>query len=914
MIFPQTVIGQKHKWSLLSKLGEGDAGEVYLVESLLEGRPAILKRPRRGAFAGESVRQAAQIKHEGQILSALHTLAFPAHTGNIRVPGLLDQSPAENGVGERFFIVIERAAGFDLGSLSLLIHSGSIDNFNIPDGEENAIFALTFAGFRKFPEAILVRSLWRLLNFLETIHTAEVTVDGIRRYGMIWNDIKPEHVYWEPGEARLTIIDWGNSYFLQKDRITRDRKHSYLDDYTQFFQAFGKFLEDTCPTLHAHLDWPKDVSPAFVLSEGILGFKDRLQDLDRKVAEETEAVRKAASELYGTSRPGVKHLSKSEDLHRRIISYGEVPDCSSAENFHARVALRLVSENNLETFREVCERAAKLRPSNNRKWLLLARAAGIALDSGAGEESNGRNSYARALTAGVTGDWPAFLWELLASIGNEQLPSWWGSLSQDTRQLALNLDKDALTPFVAISQLYYTYQALVLQMEDRQSAAHSEDERRAHEDLSKIFSDEVLRKWREMEPGPPNSGISYQAIENLLDGIESLVPGSREKVSLALSQPKAQAEFVRQAWDRKEFERARKALRMVLIWDPDFRRVIQADRAIMAAPEWLASVRRGAGPDEPFYDFLSTAELKGRILLNRVGRAKWLDTILDALRRLRKGASPADLMIEYPEVSVDLPWLNEYRSREILSLPCTRPLTLERDESRSELPRAVRGIVEGKLAPGEDLSLGEPLDTWLPEARGSSARVFAGVLACQKQKTASVAIKVIRPDQLEYALPLFREEAQILSLLRDVPGITPLIECGYLSIAAGLEFPSEDQHASAAHLRWSLLRYGNEEFPGRHGSAAGVRLAALPGAGEEKPGVQPVEILRCRLHPGLVPSAAGEPPAVDPDLRYPAPCPRPEHRLSRPQDPPLLLGSRNPWGRDDRLEHRKTAAAGSIRC
>jgi serine/threonine protein kinase len=75
----------------------------------------------------------------------------------------------------------------------------------------------------------------------------------------------------------------------------------------------------------------------------------------------------------------------------------------------------------------------------------------------------------------------------------------------------------------------------------------------------------------------------------------------------------------------------------------------------------------------------------------------------------------------------------------------------------------------------------------------------------------SFAIKVIRPDQVDYALPLFREEAQILSLLRDVPGITPLVECGFLKIEDGLEFPAEDKGSSASKLRGQLIRYGSEE-------------------------------------------------------------------------------------------------------
>jgi serine/threonine protein kinase len=119
--------------------------------------------------------------------------------------------------------------------------------------------------------------------------------------------------------------------------------------------------------------------------------------------------------------------------------------------------------------------------------------------------------------------------------------------------------------------------------------------------------------------------------------------------------------------------------------------------------------------------------------------------------------------------------------------------------------------VDGKLGKDMDMQLAESLDTWVPEARGSSARVFAGYLRNRAKKQALYAIKVMRPDRIEYALPLFREEAQILSMLRDVPGVTPLIECGFLRIEDGLKFPAEERHDSALHLRGHLIRYGVEE-------------------------------------------------------------------------------------------------------
>ncbi len=77
----------------------------------------------------------------------------------------------------------------------------------------------------------------------------------------------------------------------------------------------------------------------------------------------------------------------------------------------------------------------------------------------------------------------------------------------------------------------------------------------------------------------------------------------------------------------------------------------------------------------------------------------------------------------------------------------------------------------------------------MPEARGSSARVFAGNLRHLAKKSQSFAFKIMRPDQMDYALPLFIEEIQILTMLRDVPGITPMVECGFIKIEEGQALP-----------------------------------------------------------------------------------------------------------------------------
>ena len=121
------------------------------------------------------------------------------------------------------------------------------------------------------------------------------------------------------------------------------------------------------------------------------------------------------------------------------------------------------------------------------------------------------------------------------------------------------------------------------------------------------------------------------------------------------------------------------------------------------------------------------------------------------------------------------------------------------------------GVVEGKFGPNQSTTLAEPLDTWMPEAHGSSARVFAGNLRSLTKRPLSFAFKIMRPDQLEYALPLFNEEIQILTMLRDMPGITPLVECGFIKIEDGQALPSDESHASAEELRGQIIHYGVEQ-------------------------------------------------------------------------------------------------------
>jgi serine/threonine protein kinase len=816
MTYELIAAGQRHKWKLIEKLGEGDAGEVYLVESILEGKQAILKRPRRNAYSTDILRQAAQIKTEGGLLKALGTLSLPGGATRLKIPALLDHSPLEDGSGERLFIVIERASGFDIKSLRQVTRFGLLDTLGLPAAGESRFFLQTLAHARNLPDALLIRVLCGVLDLLETVHSGEVWSERGKQSGILWNDVKAEHLYWDPAGARLTVIDWGNGQFIESDGVTGDRQHSRKDDAHQFIQEMGDFLAESNPELYERLEWPRDLPLAIAYTEGIPMLKERLVPLRDALEDELRRLRSTEASLCGTTRPEVVQIEELERVQQQMALLGDLPDFAAALNFLARLALQLATEGRLEEFQSVCQRAAGLSPAAALKWELLCQIAEIQTAENTGGARQSGEQITNALAAGVAGEWPAALWHLVEHIGDAPLPDWWDEVSRQARQVYLELEGDALTPYIEVSRTFYTLQSTVMQMADKssrliESGNGSVSELEAGQDLLATLNEEVIKKWRQLQPDPPNSGIDYRDINGLEAGIESILPGTREKLDRVLAQPKAQAEIVLSIWERKEFDLARRALRTLLIWDPDRRRLLRADRALGSATQWLAVVYQGAGKDEPFYDYITSVELEGRRLRNQVGPAVWLDGILDAFKRLRKGTKYADLLMEHPEILNEIPWLSEYRSREILSLPRSRSLTPERDRSMLAPARTISGMVEARLGAGEEVSLAEPLDTWTPEARGSSARVFSGQLRSRDGREAAYAIKVMRPDRAEYALPLFREEAQILALLRDIPGITPLIECGYLRVEEGQSFPAEDRRAGAHHLSGQAVRFGVEE-------------------------------------------------------------------------------------------------------
>lgn len=794
-------------WSLLDKLGEGDAGEVFLVEGIVDLYPAILKRPRRSVFTNDVRRQADQIRSEGRTLAALEHLL--KELPGIHTPQLLDQSKSGTEFSERFFIVIERATGFDLAWLARIsrfgLENGVLDGLQ-PDEQ---LFITVLARETVIPERILLAVLSSLLAIFETIHTASPAGASSEIEGLIWNDVKPEHLFWDPHKGQVTVIDWGNSRMLEAGGASRDRRHTAADDLRQLLDQMGRFLMQFAPALFNRLGWPEQLPLPGDLESTVAALRERVLIALR---DENIALVQSRTKEEELIAPGIKTsetITQLELVQNQIILLGEIPDYQGALRLAGGAVSNLAAAADLDGIRQLCSWAAGLPGAPKEQWHLLSNLAGTT----AGHSSEARKRLAEAVRAAAANDWEGCLWALLTYLQAAPEPDWWNDLLVPLRHYAGGEQAVATRPLLTLRRTALTLQSAAQQLEDRlartgENEDGSEDELRLARMRSLIDQmREVAINWVQLDPLPPFSGISYTDLDLLIDDIDREMPRAGSELVRILEPAREHVSNALMAWNRREFATTGRTLRALLVWDPDRRRLLSAGQALLTAPEWLQRVKSGPGQGTRLQNYTGDLEFEGRELRNRIGPASWLDGILEALKAIRLGSWPGDLFLAQPGLLGELPWLQVYGRAENLRKaiqPHIKPAPLP----------VLSGRRETRFGPEGEIKILEPLDAWMPEARGSSARVYLSTYRTSGGDVCEGALKVMRIDKPDYGLPLFREEVLVLQAMQDVPGVNPLLESGFLWL--GKDPLPLDHNLEAIHaLQGDALRLGpdsSDEF------------------------------------------------------------------------------------------------------
>ncbi len=794
------VSGQKSGWSLVKKLGEGDAGEVYLVESLLENRTAILKRPARSVFTGEVRRQAEQIRTEGRILQALGEILPRLPGGKVSAPALLDQSKAGSEFGDRYFIVIDRARGFDLAYLARTSRMGLEDANGIQLTPVERAYLAEIAHQKQLPERILFAALSAVLATFDAIHQAAVDTGSGNAAGILWNDVKPDHLFWDPHTASITIIDWGNGRFLDEGGVSRDMRHTAAGDQRQFLDEMGRFLAQTAPDLLNKLEWPEvghiyeDVNPL------VKQLRERVDSALAQANRLLQETRAKEAELLSPELERGLDLTGLEHIHQEIVSLGEIPDYAGALRLVSQSAANLAAAGDMGSVRALTAWAAGLPGAPAQSLQLLEQLAHITAQA----QDESYHALILAVQSAAANDWLETLWHMLQSLERAPEPEWWNDLLPLVRKQAASEKIANIRPLLNLRRLHLTLQASLQKIDDQLARSPNGDDQAHYKQLENLAGKirQVIHAWVQLEPLPPYSTLAYTDLEQMINEIEQCLPRAGDELLSALEPARSQVRKLLESWGRKEFITARRDLRQTLLFDPDRRRLLRADQALQLAPDWLQRLQSGPRPGEKLTDYVTTLEYEGRELRNQVGPAGWLDGALEALKAIRRGTWPGDLLADQLVLAGEMPWLRRFERAETI-----RRLFQPNQPNLNPLP-SIQGVREARFGPESEISFTEPLDAWIPEARGSSARVYLGNYRSGNGEQREAAIKIMRMDKADYALPLFREEVQVLSIMRDVPGVTRMLECGFLWMGDPPELPPDHNLGAIQAMKGEALRIG----------------------------------------------------------------------------------------------------------
>lgn len=838
----EIITGQKSVWQIQNKLGEGDAGEIYQVALLSGGQNAILKRPHLSAFRGDTFRQSSQIRNEARIITALHEAKGFDERLHVSTPRLLDQSKPGPEYNEGNFIIIEKAEGLDLGLLSRVARKGlsSPEELDSVSTQEERSLLEEIVRTGKIPDLILIDILTRLTHYLDFIHYIVGNENGNKTTGIIWNDIKPDHLFWDPHKKNLTIIDWGNAHFLESDQTTGNRQFSWMDDFRQLFEEMGKFLQENSPELIERLNWPDHSKDKNIRAKTVDGLKTRLSATLKKESQKIEFTLSEGDK----KKTAVFDLEISQEdiqkIQSQILEFGGSPDFDRSMRYIASFAAKLNRESRLDDLRKLSIWAARLPGGEADYWNLIE----ILTQTASQSELEQRQVMQDAIQSAITMDWEDVLWMVASALQDSPKPDWWLELIIILRRLTLGEELSAVRPLEAVWRLYYTLQSIVLnhngygktdlpENRDELSIDHMQQ-------LMNQITKEVIANWTLLEPTPPDSRLDYKAVSSILSEAINLLPEKDRAIEEVFNQPANQVEDVLLHWEKKDFIKAVESLRKVLVWDPDRIRVLVSEKLIRVSGDWLKMVQAGPQMDAVFIDWLSEVEFRAIELRSQVGKTDWLERIRESCRQLQGGIWPSDLVKEKPELMQEMPWLASFDRQEKMAVPYGD----HAGESQPE-PAFVtnQGVAEDKVGLNEGIALVGPLDTWVPEARGSSARVVSGLLKLTGSSPVTAAIKLMRMDQIHYALPLFREEAIILSRLEDVPGVARMIECGFIRLTDESEFP---------------LQLGNGNPP-----AEGQALRVGPDSVDEF-----LNLIEHKIHSGWTPYLAVEQQSQDDNLLF----------------------------------------------
>ncbi len=590
-----TLQGKSYTWQVSEDpIGSGDAGEVFTAACIEQpGLTGVLKKPARIATSGTIQRQAGQITQEGLALARLEGL--PQCKAN--PPLLLDTAPDFTRGTANYFIVSESAPGNDIAAM-------------LADSRQSE---------KPFPRRVIISVLDSLFDLFARAH----------RTGVLWNDVKLDHIYWHNPSGKVAVIDWGNAVFLDEEPHQRQHTLPRWEDYRQLVESLGSFLQQSAPELFADLGWDE--------FQGADLDSARISILARRIAYQQQVIALRVMEFQSLIRvvlkndPSVAGLEKIQSYQEVLLQIGAPWDADAVLDYSRTLVLRLLSDGDTQSGVKAAALVWDIfGTSLDLPWHMLReyfRYPDLISHPRLPDLANHTlHEY-----------WSVALWTLITIAQEFQPSDWWDRLMPVLRQKAV---RSAAPP------PYQASQTLLVWIESQG------DEWQAQAESLQATLDNWHTEGRDLNKSP----FDY-AVLDFVRSEHDIPLRIRAGLKQSFAAGEGAIRELFQTWANMSWDALPKAFRRVAGWDPDRWGITHLAQAVTDFQSWLEILYNGPDPESPVEKFLQDLISVRPAIEGLLGAPAWLSTLLHMLDTVQQGAP---ISKHGAEVKAWCPWLLKY--------------------------------------------------------------------------------------------------------------------------------------------------------------------------------------------------------------------------------------------------------------
>lgn len=618
--------GVKHQWMIQDTLGRGDAGEVLSVLSDDKSTEAVMKRPLQTGTGGSIMRQASQIENESRILARLGGIHHKQDSINLATPELLDTSPPSTSQTVAFFMVSQQVRGMALSEM--------IKKILKEGGQLSHLWLLT-----------VISALFTLLN-------------EVHRKDVLWNDVKMEHIFWEPDSKTIACIDWGNGLLLDSTGEVGGMRPSPIADYHQLIAEMTPLITTAASDLLWDLNWPLDhMSELDEVQIRLLEKRVRyMRDyLTARIIEKRGLINKQVNDL-----PDLEGLQELLTLAVSLQKAGEDFSFDAVSQAARQLFLTYVRKGDSDSCLQIVKNITEFQGTQNALvWSLLHE-----LLLNLNVQQVPIEKISRFL---FDQDWSNALWELHRHSNQN------GKLERVMALIRLQGLPAELGNVLPMQLLQELSDDLHVHLIKRRLASKNSTAPTELSEISKIL-DALMLSWHACDEGS-NFGQVLLELREVLQVVKpygiKVAPQLNQFVSGMLSLTRS----LYQSWQSGEMPACRKLLRTLHLWDPYYADLFKLDHDLQHMQDWLDRLMQGPSPSQAAPEFLRCLITELPDVSLALGQPAWLHDLIQSLESALHHKNLSNLLNFSESQGLPMQWLSDLDQRSLpISTPSDTPL------------------------------------------------------------------------------------------------------------------------------------------------------------------------------------------------------------------------------------------------